>query len=214
MAISRKITADNGASIEYHKPFQLVVNLAENVATVTINSYASEQAALDSLPIAQQWRVAVPTSLLAGDQPTIAAEIEHALTSDPASPLSGGTVVIDRTLTLAEAKTRKRAEITRARLSADSDHFKFGERAIRTADKDIVDLLIADARWRKGKPINWPGGWKTMDDSDVPISTVAEWDTFFCAMYDAGINNFQRSQALKNQLAVATTPEQVAAITW
>lgn len=111
-------------------------------------------------------------------------------------------------------KLRKRSEITQKRLAADADRFTYQGKEIRTAEKDILDLLISDARWNKGKPLNWPGGWLTIDNSYVAISTKAEWDAFFVAMYDAGISNFQRSQQLKARINAASTPEEIAAITW
>lgn len=118
------------------------------------------------------------------------------------------------TATLAELKVRKRAQITADRLAADADKFVYQTKQIRTAEKDIFDLLIADARMKKGWPPNWPGGWKAMDDTYLMIGTIAEWDAFFIAMYDAGIANFQKSQNLKANISAATTAEQVAAIQW
>lgn len=117
--------------------------------------------------------------------------------------------------TLDEIKAAKSAEITRDRIATDSDRFTYQGLSIRTADKDMFDLLVADARISKGgMPPNWPGGWKAIENSYVPISTVAEWNAFFIAMYDAGISNFTHSQQLKALVGAATTPEQVAAIAW
>jgi hypothetical protein len=126
----------------------------------------------------------------------------------------GVAAVWEETASLDELKVAKREEITAQRLLADADHFIYAGKAIRTADKDMMDLLIADARIRKGFPINWPGGWKAIDNSYVPITTIAEWDAFFIAMYDTGIDNFNHSQGLKMQIDAATTPEEVAAIQW
>lgn len=131
-----------------------------------------------------------------------------------------GAVVWVETASLAEIKAAKSAEITRERIATDSDHFTYQGQggqslSIRTADKDMFDLLIADARISKGgMPPNWPGGWKAIENSYVPISTVEQWNAFFIAMYDAGIDNFNHSQQLKARISAATTPEQVAAIHW
>lgn len=119
-----------------------------------------------------------------------------------------------QTASLAQLKQAKRDEITRQRIAADTDRFTYGGKEIKTADKDMFDMLIANARMSKGMPSNWPGGWKTMDNSYVPIATVAAWDAFFIAMYDAGIVNFQRSQFLKGKIETATTAAEVEAITW
>lgn len=120
------------------------------------------------------------------------------------------------TAPLAELKARKAAEITAQRLAADADHFTYNGLSIRTADKDMLDMLIAHARiiMGDGMPPNWPGGWKAIENSYVPISSIEEWRPFFIAMYDTGIANFNRSQQLKARINSATTPEEVAAISW
>ena len=130
------------------------------------------------------------------------------------SPFVDGQRVMDQAITLDVVKDRKRAEITAERLAADADHFTYLGKDIRTADKDMVDLLVADARWNKGLPANWPGGWKAIDNSYVVISTKDEWDAFFIAAYDAGILNFKRSQELKALIDAATTADEVAAVSW
>lgn len=119
------------------------------------------------------------------------------------------------TLTLDALKERKRAEITAARLTADADHFTYQGVKIRTADKDMFDLLVADARISKGQgmPPNWPGGWIGVDGI-VYISTKEEWDPFFIAMYDAGISNFMYSQQLKAEIEDAATAAAIEAIIW
>lgn len=118
------------------------------------------------------------------------------------------------TADLPALKLRKRAEITQDRLAADADHFVYQGKAVRSAEKDILDLLIADARWNKGKPANWPGGWLAIDNSYVIISTKEQWDAFFIAMYDAGIDNFMWSQQLKARVLAAQAPDDLAAIQW
>jgi hypothetical protein len=227
MPITKTARADNGIVVTYHRATRLVVDLLANSAEVTVNSHADQQAALDNLPVAWQWRINLPAGLLAGDQPTILAEVEQALTTLESSPFYGGELGIDLTLSLAQLKDKKRAEITRDRLLADADHFDYsttnaeGEqivKAIRTADKDMTDLLVADARISKctdgGMPSNWPGGWKAIDNTYVMISDRETWDAFFITMYDAGISNFSHSQTLKAALEAATTPEEIAALHW
>lgn len=122
------------------------------------------------------------------------------------------------TATLDQLKQSKRQEITNCRIAADNDHFVYQDKMIRTADKDMFDLLVADARINKctggQMPPNWPGGWKAMDNTYLPISTPDAWNAFFIAAYDAGIANFTKSQSLKQQLDAAQTPADVAAIHW
>ena len=163
-----------------------------------------------------------------GDDPPTAdgfavAEVPMPFAGWPAAPTptsvlhwQGGSFVWKETATLDEIKAAKSAEITRDRIATDSDRFVYQGLSIRTADKDIFDLLIADARISKGQgmPPNWPGGWKAIENSYVLINTVDEWNAFFIAMYDAGISNFNRSQQLKAQVSAATTAAEVTAIQW
>jgi len=130
--------------------------------------------------------------------------------------VDGQLVISAPVVDLSTLKAQKTAEITQARLAADADHFVYQGKAIRTAEKDMNDLLVSDARISKGvgMPPNWPGGWKAVDNSFVQIASVDEWNAFFTAMYDAGIANFMHSQDLKAKIAAATTPEEVNAITW
>ena len=53
-----------------------------------------------------------------------------------------------------------------------------------------------------------------MDNSYIPIADVAAWKAFFASMFAAGNANFAHAQALKAQLASASTPQAVAAIVW
>lgn len=144
-------------------------------------------------------------------------------THKPTWPPGATSIVWVETLTIDQLKVARKAKITADRIAADTDHFTFTyndstgasvSKEIRTADKDMFDVLVADSRIKKGFPLNWPGGWKAIDNSYVPISSVEQWDVFFIAMYDAGIANFNHSQALKNDIDNATTAEQIDAIVW
>lgn len=213
MPIIKPVSAANGVTLSYHRVARLESDLGTDQLSVSVNSYFNEDAAVSNLPVAWQWRVILPSaSVLNAD--SLLHGVEHSLTVYADSPFIAGYVVNDGTQTLDAMKARKRAEITQARLTADSDYFVYNGKAIRTADKDMFDLLIADSRMSKGLPANWPGGWKAVDDTYVPITSIAEWDAFFVAMYDTGVANFRRSQQLKTMLAEATTPEEVAAIKW
>jgi hypothetical protein len=127
-----------------------------------------------------------------------------------------GAVVWEETATLEELKAAKRAEITRERLAADADHFMYQDKAIRTADKDMIDLFSTNGYVALFGEFDasWPGGWKTIDNSYLPIATVDEWKPFYKAMYCTGIANFRKSQELKAAIDAATTAEQVNSITW
>lgn len=118
--------------------------------------------------------------------------------------------------TLAELKTAKNSEINTARLAANQTTFTYQGKQIACdplsrGDIDGVNGYVAT---RGTLPPNWVGGWKAVDNSIVPIQTVAAWNSFFDSMIAQGQANFAKSESLKAQLAAATTPEQVAAINW
>lgn len=118
--------------------------------------------------------------------------------------------------TLEDIKATKNAEINAARLKANRSTFPFGDKLIQCdelsrSDIDAVAMTVA----RTGAlPAEFPGGWKALDNSIVPIPDVATWDAFYGAMVDQGTANFNKAQALKGQLKAAKTPEEVEAITW
>lgn len=126
--------------------------------------------------------------------------------STPAKPLP----------TLAEFKAAKNAEINAARLAANRKTFthatkEFACDELSRSDIDGANGMIANLG---AMPQGWPGGWKAVDNTYLPIATVAEWKAFYGSMFAAGAANFAHAQALKDALAAATTPEQVAAIAW
>jgi hypothetical protein len=224
MPISKEMIADNGITVSYHKATNLSVDLVNNVATVTVNSYANEQAAINNLPTAWQWRVNVPVDSLAGDSPTLLGEVEQALVADGAA-FEGGIPSIDGTVSLEIVKARKNSEITAARLKADADHFIYSytdsdgnaiSKDIRTGNKDMIDLLTTNSYITLFGDFDedWPGGWKAIDNTYVQIATLDQWKDFFKCMYKTGIANFKKSQLLKAQIEAATTVEEVAAINW
>jgi len=79
------------------------------------------------------------------------------------------------------------------------------------SDIDGINGYVAT---RGEMPPNWVGGWKAVDNSIVSIPDVVTWNAFFDSMIAQGQANFAKSEGLKAQLNAATTPEQVAAITW
>lgn len=114
MPITKSLRADNGIMVAFHKPVELVVDLENNVARVTVNSYGDEAAALqDRRAVAWQWRLSVPVELLAGDQPTLLAEVESVLVTDYESPFVGGAIAADNSQALDDLKANAIAKTYR-----------------------------------------------------------------------------------------------------
>ncbi|MDT3735555.1 MAG: DUF4376 domain-containing protein [Denitratisoma sp.] len=118
--------------------------------------------------------------------------------------------------TLEELKLSKNAEINAARAAANAGTFAHGGKtfacdALSRGDIDGVNGYVA---LFGALPPEFPGAWKAADNSYLPIEDVPAWKAFYAAMVAQGAANFAHAQALKAQLAAATTPEAVAAIAW
>lgn len=83
--------------------------------------------------------------------------------------------------------------------------------ALSRSDIDGTNGYITS---RNQMPTGWPGGWKAKDNTYVPISTIADWQAFYEAMYVQGLLNFAKSQALKTLVANAQSLEAIRAINW
>ena len=63
-------------------------------------------------------------------------------------------------------------------------------------------------------PDGFPGAWKATDNTMIPLDDVDAFRAMYASMTAQGTENFNHAQALKAQLAAASTPEEVAAIQW
>lgn len=119
-------------------------------------------------------------------------------------------------MSLDEAKAAKNAEINAARAVANTSTFAHGGKAfscdaLSRSDIDGVNGYVA---LYGALPPGFPGAWKAVDNTYLPIADVDAWKVFYTAMVAQGAANFAHAQELKAQLAAATTPEAVAAIVW
>jgi len=162
-----------------------------------------------------------------GDIPSDAVEItaEHhaALLAAQAtgkrivSDADGYPIAVDPPApTLDELKAAKNAEINRARELANTRTFDHGGKSfscdrLSRGDIDGVNGYVA---LYGALPPGFPGAWKAVDDSHLPIADVDAWKAFYAAMVARGAANFLHAQELKAQLAAAATAEEVAAIVW
>lgn len=113
-------------------------------------------------------------------------------------------------------KEAKKMEINLARLSANQTSFTHATKEIACdplsrGDIDGTQGYVINAN---ALPAGWPGGWKTIDNSYVVISTVDDWKSFYTSMYMQGLYNFGKAQTLKTAVDNATTAAEVAAIGW
>ena len=151
----------------------------------------------------------VPFSASAGD-----AEPHGVDLFQRAQAMEFGDIAEMTPQTLADLKAAKNQAINMARAAANSSFFLFqGKRiAVDQLSRSDIDAAHGSILMLQALPPGWPGGWKSMDNEIVPIPDVATWAQFYGTMVAAGMANFNHSQALKAQLAAASTPAEVDAV--
>lgn len=122
----------------------------------------------------------------------------------------------DTAAALGVAKTAKNAAINAARLAANFGTFTHGGKvfACDQLSRSDIDGTNGYVALNGALPPGWPGGWKAVDNTYAAITTLAQWKAFYGSMFAAGNANFARAQALKTQLASATTLQQIEGIQW
>jgi len=118
--------------------------------------------------------------------------------------------------TLADLKAVANTRINAARMTANRGGFTHQGKTISSdaLSRSDIDGVNGYASLYGTLPPAWPGGWKAVDNSYLAIASLDDWKLFYSAMVAAGNANFAHAQALKAQLAAATTPAQVEAIQW
>lgn len=113
-------------------------------------------------------------------------------------------------------KQLKSEEINRWREAANETSFPYLGKHIRCDGLSKMDLLGAamNIALTGELPADWPGGWKAIDNSIIPIATPAEFSPMFAAFTAQGTENFNYAQQLKQQVAAATSAADLKAITW
>ncbi|MES1977317.1 MAG: DUF4376 domain-containing protein [Pseudomonadota bacterium] len=137
----------------------------------------------------------------------------------PFIDLHAGKKLLDETppvYTLEQLKAAKAAEINHARLTANFTTFNHASKtfACDQLSRSDIDGTNGTITLTGDFPPGWPGGWKAVDNTYIPITTRAQWEAFYLSMCGTGAVNFAHAQTLKAAVAAATTAEQVAAITW
>ena len=118
--------------------------------------------------------------------------------------------------TLAAARAAKHVEINAARWAANSSTFTHAGKtfACDQLSRSDIDGTNGFVALYNTLPPGWPGGWKAVDNSYLPIADVAAWKSFYTSMFAAGAANFAKSQALKASVDAATTLAQVRGVAW
>lgn len=118
--------------------------------------------------------------------------------------------------TLEELKQLKNAQIDKWRGEANRTSFSFSDKqiAVDVLSRSDIDGIAAYVSLHNALPPSFPGSWKAMDNSYVPIPDVDTFKSMIAAMVVQGSANFTKSQQLKAQLEAATSDVEVEAIQW
>lgn len=118
--------------------------------------------------------------------------------------------------TLSELKALKRRDINSSWDSANASSFTFSGKQIACdkSSRSDIDGVNSEVALTGALPAAFPGAWKALDNSWVPIQDVATWTLFIQAMVAQGHQNFTRAQQRKAAIEAAQTPEELAAIAW
>ena len=117
---------------------------------------------------------------------------------------------------LAKAKEAKNTEINTAREAATFSTFSHAGKEIScdTLSRSDIDGVNGYIALNGVFPTEWPGGWKCVDNTYLPITTVEEWKALYGAMVTAGTAFYLHAQELKTRLQNASTAAEIAAICW
>jgi hypothetical protein len=117
---------------------------------------------------------------------------------------------------LDEVKALRKLYVNISRTTANQTSFTFEGKqiAVDPLSRGDIDAIQSMVLMTNAFPAGWPGGWKTLDNTYVAITTVAEWQSFYTAMVNQGTINFGHAQALKAAIDAATTTEEVEVIVW
>lgn len=114
------------------------------------------------------------------------------------------------------AKALAKARISAAYLLANKTSFTFQGKEIQADEHAMTQINRTDAGIQRRGALrsDWPGAWKALDNSYIPIPDVATWGAMMDALETQGLVNFLKAQALKNSIDAAETIEEIQAISW
>lgn len=119
-------------------------------------------------------------------------------------------------VTIEAARRQAVFNINTARLNANQTYFTHLDRqiAVDPLSRSDIDAINGEINNTGAFPTGWPGAWKCLDNTWLPVTTVSEWKALYSSMVNQGTANFAKTQQLKAQIEAATTPEAVAVIVW
>lgn len=117
---------------------------------------------------------------------------------------------------VATVRAEKNAQINAWRAAANLATFPHAGKQIACDElsRSDIDGVANNIALFGEFPAGFPGAWKATDNTMIPLPDVDAFRAMYASMTAQGAANFNRAQELKAQLAAASTPEAIAAITW
>lgn len=136
--------------------------------------------------------------------------------SDAVLAVEDGALVWRDVRTLAEAQAEARARVNTSWADADASHFEFGGKVIACGpqSRGHIESVNGVVLLTGAFPAGWPGQWKAVDNTYVPIADLPTWGAFYGAMVAQGMANFGKAQSLKGQIEAAADIAAADAVVW
>jgi hypothetical protein len=117
---------------------------------------------------------------------------------------------------LEDLRAAKRQKINEWRASSNLSTFPYAGKVIScdALSRSDIDGVANNIALRGAFPDGFPGGWKAIDNTMIPLPDVDAFKAMYDSMTAQGTENFNHAQELKAMLAAASTPEEIAAIEW
>ncbi len=117
---------------------------------------------------------------------------------------------------LESLKAGKNDEINSSRLVANKTTFTHAGLVIACdlLSRGDIDAVANHISLYGTFPPGFPGGWKAIDNTIIPMPSIDAFKAFYQSMTAQGTTNFNKAQALKATLAQAETKAEIDAITW
>ena len=213
MPISKTVKSPTQVDVSYHEVFKMEVSGDFNAASLFLKSYATQQDALDGRPLAWMWEISAPVSIF--DNKISIPSVEQALVQTPGTPFFGGQILTSET-PLEAARRIKRMEIATARDRHELGGFTWNS---YTFDSDMVSQQRLNQACQQALLANMTNSsfsrnW-TLSNGEVLENVTAEQMLEICSALANYVNNLHtKSKELYKKIDLATTLEEVAAVTW
>lgn len=132
------------------------------------------------------------------------------------STRDGVELAADSTSALASVKQFKKREIAYSWNRANMSSFPFDGYAVAcdSASRHHINDVANHVAMFGCFPPGFAGSWKAVDNSLIPMESVETFKAMCKSLSTYMVENFHRAQSLKEELASATTVEEVEAISW